>query len=104
MYRKGFAVLWIAALAAAAAASASGATPHFRETFFIGGDYAEDGEGGHIIQGQMYVEHLTPASSYEPQPYPIIFIHGATRTGNVSRRTLIPMPRRRTPILCDTIR
>lgn len=36
------------------------------------------------MQGQMYVEHLKPASSTEPQPFPMIFIHGGTRTGAVS--------------------
>ncbi|KAK7757441.1 hypothetical protein SLS62_000456 [Diatrype stigma] len=80
IHRKGPAVLWTAALVAAAVAS-YGATPHLRETFFVGGEYADDGEGGHVIQGQMYVEHLTPATGHEAQPYPIIFIHGATRTG-----------------------
>lgn len=80
MHHTGLVVLCIEALAVACTA---GATPHFRETFFVGGEYVEDGDGGHVIEGQMYVEHLTPASD-QTQPYPVIFIHGATRTGIVS--------------------
>lgn len=36
------------------------------------------------MQGQMYVERLTSSSGNEVRPHPIIFGHGATRTGAVS--------------------
>ena len=59
------------------------ATPHTREVFYAGGQYVELEPGDHIIQGQMYVERLAPLGP-ATQPFPMIFIHGATRTGVVS--------------------
>lgn len=55
-----------------------------RETFYIGGKYVEDQAGHHIMQGQMYVERLIPAPTTGRRPYPLILIHGGTRTGAVS--------------------
>lgn len=57
-------------------------TPVSREYFYSGGRYVDDGSGTgqHILQGQMYVEKLTPAASC-PQPYPLVFIHGQGQTG-----------------------
>ncbi|CAG9955263.1 unnamed protein product [Clonostachys rosea f. rosea IK726] len=56
-------------------------TPHHRRSFYIGGQYVEDKEGNHSLQGQMYVEHLQPSQSSEIKPFPLLFIHGGTRTG-----------------------
>ncbi|KAH9892385.1 alpha/beta-hydrolase [Xylariomycetidae sp. FL2044] len=62
-------------------------TAHRRETFYVGGRYVpDDDKGTHTFQGQMYVERLVPAqasssSSTSVKPVPIIFIHGATRSG-----------------------
>lgn len=59
-----------------------------RESFYIGGRYVKDRVGRHTMQGQMYVEHLTPARSVGGSgriPYPLIFIHGGSRTGAVSQ-------------------
>ena len=79
-------------LAAATAAVANRNEPlnashernHQRETFYVGGAYEKDALGNHTFQGQMYVERLLPESSTTRQPYPLVLIHGATRTGNVS--------------------
>lgn len=56
----------------------------FRETFYAGGRYVVDNDGDHRMQGQMYVEHLTPSSTIGTRPHPLIFVHGGTRTGAVS--------------------
>lgn len=56
-----------------------------RETFYVGGKYVQDAAGKHTMQGQMYVERLTPASASDLKPYPIIFVHDGTRTGAVGR-------------------
>ncbi|KAI8961007.1 alpha/beta-hydrolase [Daldinia sp. FL1419] len=58
---------------------ASLSTPHRREVFYAGGHYAQDDAGKNTRQGQMYVERLTPIDPNKPSP--IIFIHGATRSG-----------------------
>ena len=72
------------------ATAAGTTTAHTREIFFAGGEYVEITPGDHVIQGQMYVERLMPLGS-ATRPYPLIFIHGATRTGVVSE-ILITMP------------
>ncbi|KAK8024248.1 hypothetical protein PG993_012314 [Apiospora rasikravindrae] len=54
---------------------------HVREVFYVGGKYVEDDQGTHTLQGQMYVEHLIPPSATEHRPFPLLFIHGGTRTG-----------------------
>ncbi|KAI0853248.1 alpha/beta-hydrolase [Daldinia vernicosa] len=58
-------------------------TLHRREVFYVGGQYVLDAAGNHTRQGQMYVERLIPAESDNTpdRPFPIIFIHGATRSG-----------------------
>ncbi|KAK7973975.1 hypothetical protein PG989_015823 [Apiospora arundinis] len=53
---------------------------HMREVFYVGGKYVQGDQGTHTLQGQMYVEHLIPESP-ERQPFPLLFIHGGTRTG-----------------------
>ncbi|KAL9623099.1 MAG: hypothetical protein Q9160_002613 [Pyrenula sp. 1 TL-2023] len=50
-----------------------------REYFYVGGEYVSDNMGGHVYQGQMYVERLTSAASPR-KPYPIVFIHGLGQT------------------------
>ncbi|KAL7623187.1 hypothetical protein AAE478_006868 [Parahypoxylon ruwenzoriense] len=58
-------------------------TVHTREAFYVGGQYVTDSKGTHSLQGQMYVERLLPVESQRDprRPFPIIFIHGATRSG-----------------------
>ncbi|KAF7536413.1 hypothetical protein G7054_g4549 [Neopestalotiopsis clavispora] len=57
-------------------------TLHQRETFFVGGSYTQGDDGTHRLSGQMYVEHLSPSRAVETKPFPLVFIHGATRSGN----------------------
>lgn len=76
-------LLLLSAVASVMICGPADATPHTREAFFVGGQYAEVEPGDHVRQGQMYVEHLAPLSP-ATQPFPMIFIHGATRTGVVS--------------------
>ncbi|KAJ4388660.1 hypothetical protein N0V93_006119 [Gnomoniopsis smithogilvyi] len=52
-----------------------------REMFYIGGRYVEGHAGHHNMQGQMYVERLFPSPTNETRPYPLVFVHGGTRTG-----------------------
>lgn len=52
-----------------------------RTYFHIGGEYSEDGNGGHIFKDQMYVEKLSPISPSNNQPNPIVLIHGQGQTG-----------------------
>ncbi|KAI1389952.1 alpha/beta-hydrolase [Hypoxylon trugodes] len=56
---------------------------HRREVFYAGGQYVPDADGAHSLQGQMYVERLIPVEvkSNTNRPFPIVFIHGATRSG-----------------------
>ncbi|MDF3834183.1 alpha/beta hydrolase [Cupriavidus basilensis] len=52
--------------------------PVIRSYFYMGGGYA--GEAGkEVMQGQMYVEQLTPARI--TQKYPLVMFHGAAQTG-----------------------
>ena len=46
---------------------------------YAGGEYVER-DGGHLLQGAMYVERFVPAK--RTQPYPVVMIHGAGQTGN----------------------
>lgn len=59
---------------------------HEREIFYVGGRWIEDAEGGKRFGEQMYVEKLIPTAVSEKRADrdPIIFIHGATRSGVVS--------------------
>ncbi|KAF4972717.1 hypothetical protein FSARC_782 [Fusarium sarcochroum] len=54
--------------------------PYIRSYFYAGGEYAEDGSGGHIFRDQMYVEKLVPFLG-ATQDEPIVFIHGQAQTG-----------------------
>ncbi|KAI0179273.1 alpha/beta-hydrolase [Hypoxylon sp. FL1284] len=54
-------------------------TLHRREVSYVGGQYVPDGNGKHTMQGQMYVERLVPETP--TREFPIVFIHGSTRSG-----------------------
>lgn len=56
---------------------------HRREVFYVGGEYVVDGNGNHTFQDQMYVERLIPeeAGGNTSKPFPLVFIHGKTRSG-----------------------
>ncbi|KAI8954147.1 Alpha/Beta hydrolase protein [Xylaria longipes] len=58
-------------------------TAHEREIFYVGGRWIQDAQGGQRFGEQMYVERLIPAAVSDKTMYrdPIIFIHGATRSG-----------------------
>jgi pimeloyl-ACP methyl ester carboxylesterase len=61
-----------------------------RDYFYVGGEYAELGNGGgHIFKNQMYVEHLVPLDGIR-KPLPLVFIHGQAQTGTVSSYPLLP--------------
>ncbi|CAJ0551341.1 Ff.00g112710.m01.CDS01 [Fusarium sp. VM40] len=64
----------------AAANSNQGEVPSVRSYFMVGGGYANDGAGGEIFRGQMYVERLVPVEGAS-QTTPIVFIHGQAQTG-----------------------
>ncbi|KAI8656391.1 AB hydrolase-1 domain-containing protein [Fusarium sp. Ph1] len=55
--------------------------PSIRSYFYVGGEYVEDGNGGHIFRDQMYVEKLLPVSG-ATQDTPIVLIHGQAQTGS----------------------
>ncbi|KAF5373052.1 hypothetical protein D9758_001520 [Tetrapyrgos nigripes] len=54
-------------------------TAHYREYFYVGYSYVPQGDSS-IAHGQVYVEHLTPASG-TLKKYPVLFVHGAGMTG-----------------------
>ncbi|KAI1462603.1 alpha/beta-hydrolase [Annulohypoxylon moriforme] len=55
---------------------------HRREVFYVGGQYVTDANGNHSLQGQMYVERLIPEVDESlRKPFPVVFIHGASRSG-----------------------
>ncbi|KAF8470840.1 Alpha/Beta hydrolase protein [Kalaharituber pfeilii] len=53
---------------------------HYRDYFYVGGRYVDDGAGGHVFQDQMYVEHLVPQSQVKGK-HPLVMIHGKAMTG-----------------------
>ncbi|KAL0957030.1 hypothetical protein HGRIS_003131 [Hohenbuehelia grisea] len=53
-------------------------TAHYRGYFYVGGEYSTQNQAT-ISFGQIYVEHLTPASGVR-QKYPLVFVHGAGLT------------------------
>lgn len=59
---------------------ANASTLHRREVFYIGGQYVPDNNGEYTLQGQMYVERLLPEET-PSREFPIVFIHGSTRSG-----------------------
>ncbi|KAI0444127.1 Alpha/Beta hydrolase protein [Xylaria telfairii] len=58
-------------------------TAHEREIFYVGGRWIQDAKGGQRFGEQMYVERLIPTavSDKTANRDPIVFIHGATRSG-----------------------
>ena len=50
-----------------------------RTTFYVGGRYAGPPEA-RVMQGQMFVEQLTPERTLHP--YPLVMIHGGAQTAN----------------------
>jgi hypothetical protein len=59
-----------------------GEVPSVRNYFYVGGGYADDGQGAHIFRDQMYVEQLKPVNEVT-RSYPIVIIHGQAQTGTV---------------------
>ena len=55
-----------------------------RSYFYVGGVYVDDesNPGERVMQGQMYVEQLTPLRGSR-HPFPLVFIHGAGQTASV---------------------
>jgi hypothetical protein len=56
---------------------------HVRTYFYVGGEYVDDGRGGHHFRGQMYVEKLVPVQGVT-QKWPVVLMHGNSMTGTVS--------------------
>ncbi|KAF5021123.1 hypothetical protein F66182_6823 [Fusarium sp. NRRL 66182] len=54
--------------------------PAIRSYFYVGGQYADDGVGGHVFRDQMYVEKLVPVDGVVKET-PIVMIHGSGQTG-----------------------
>lgn len=67
------AALLLLPLGCLAAASPEIGTLHRRRYFYVGQTYVAQGNSS-IADGQMYVEHLTPAKV--SQPLPLVIIHG----------------------------
>ena len=59
-------------------------SPYQRTYFYVGGQYVDDGKGNgrHVLQGQLYVEQLTPVDGIR-RPWPVVLIHGGGQTGTV---------------------
>ncbi|EFQ98525.1 hypothetical protein MGYG_01552 [Nannizzia gypsea CBS 118893] len=57
-----------------------GEIPYIRKYLYVGGEYADNGNGEHIFRDQMYVEHLVPAKGPTKQ-HPIVLLHGQAQTG-----------------------
>lgn len=57
---------------------------YIRDYFYAGGSWVDDGtgQGTRVLQGQMYVERLSPPSG-ATHPYPLVFVHGSGQTGTV---------------------
>jgi hypothetical protein len=71
--------------------AAQGEVAYHRSYMYVGGQYVEDGSGGHVFTDQMYVEKLTPTQG-ATKKHPIVFIHGQAQTGTVSSK--IPTAKR----------
>ncbi|KAI1736023.1 Alpha/Beta hydrolase protein [Xylaria scruposa] len=56
---------------------------HEREVFYVGGRWIQDAQGKQRFGEQMYVERLIPTavSNNNVDRDPVVFIHGATRSG-----------------------
>jgi hypothetical protein len=68
---------------AVAAHETNSEVPAIRSFFYTGGQYVDDGQGGHVFRGQMYVEKLVPPKG-PSKDTPIVLIHGVAQTGTVS--------------------
>lgn len=57
---------------------------YIRDYFYAGGSWVDDGtgQGTRVLQGQMYVERLSPPFG-ATHPYPLVFVHGSGQTGTV---------------------
>ena len=55
-----------------------------RSYFYVGGTYMDDENtpGERVMQGQMYVEQLTPLGGSR-HPFPLVFMHGGGQTASV---------------------
>ena len=55
-----------------------------RAYFYVGGMYVDDeiNHGERVLQGQMYVEQLTPLGGSR-HPLPLVFVHGGGQTASV---------------------
>jgi len=73
---RSIALAVVAVLACGCAATET--SLHTRTAFFVGGRYVGDA-GKEVVDGQMYVEVLSPARI--THRYPLILIHGAAQTG-----------------------
>lgn len=62
---------------------ANSEVPAVRSFFYTGGQYVDDGQGGRVFRGQMYVEKLVPPKG-PSKDTPIVMIHGVAQTGTVS--------------------
>ncbi|KAL8396887.1 hypothetical protein RB594_003835 [Gaeumannomyces avenae] len=62
-------------------AASDGEEPYIRSFFYAGGEYVDDGSGGNIFRGQMYVEKLVPVGGVI-QTTPVVLIHGQAQTGS----------------------
>lgn len=71
----------LAALAASTLAThSSKEAPYYRDYFYVGGGYVDNGSGEHTFRDQMYVERLEPVGG-PTQAVPIVMIHGQAQTG-----------------------
>lgn len=63
---------------------ASQESSYIRDYFYVGGSWVDDGtgKGTRVLQGQMYVERLSPPFG-ALHPYPLVFVHGSGQTGTV---------------------
>ena len=55
-----------------------------RSYFYVGGQYVDDENNPRerVMQGQMYVEQLTPLGGSR-HPFPLVFMHGGGQNGSV---------------------
>lgn len=66
-----------------------------RSYFYVGGIYVavDENPGQRVMQGQMYVEQLTPLGGEPRRPLPLVFIHGGGQTASVRYvRSGFPFP------------
>ena len=69
--------------------------PRHPPYFYVRGTYVDvdDNPGQRVMQGQMYVEQLTPLGGEPRRPLPLVFIHGGGQTASVCFvRSGFPIP------------